>query len=94
MESEVVHFPGLIVVEQNVLHVMEVNPTGTLGVGYQKKIMIYINDLCNVYKDTIPVLFADHTNLFSSGLDATGIQEGVNHDLAIIKNGFKQINCH
>ena len=30
------------------------------------------------------MLFADDTNLFSSGLDATGIHDGVNHDLAII----------
>ena len=34
--------------------------------------------------DWIPVLFADDTNLFSSSLDATGIQDGVNNDLAII----------
>ena len=30
------------------------------------------------------MLFSDDTNLFSSGLDATGIQGGVSHDLAII----------
>ena len=35
--------------------------------------LIYINDLCTVCKNTIPVLFADHTNQFSSGVDATGI---------------------
>ena len=46
--------------------------------------LIYINDLCTVCKNTIPVLFSDDTNLFSSGFDATGIQDGVNHDLAII----------
>ena len=46
--------------------------------------LIHINDLCTVCKNTMPVLFADDTNLFSSGLDATGIQDGVNHDLAII----------
>ena len=50
---------------------------------------IYINDLCTVCKNTIPVLFADDTNLFSSGLDATGIQDGVNHDLAIITEWLK-----
>ena len=32
--------------------------------------LIYINDLCNVCKITIPMLFADDTNLFSSGVDA------------------------
>ena len=51
--------------------------------------LIYINDLCTVCKNTIPVLFADDTNLFSSGLDATGIQDGVNHDLAIITECLK-----
>ena len=51
--------------------------------------LIYINDLCTVCKNTIPVLFADDTNLFSNGLDATGIQDGVNHDLAIITEWLK-----
>ena len=51
--------------------------------------LIYINDLCTVCKNTMPVLFADDTNLFSSGLDATGIQDGVNHDLAIITEWLK-----
>ena len=46
--------------------------------------LIYINDLCTVCKNTMPVQLADDTNLFCSGLDATGIQDGVNHDLAII----------
>ena len=40
-------------------------------------LLIYINDLCTVCKNTIPVLFADDPNLFSSGLDATGLQDGV-----------------
>ena len=51
--------------------------------------LIYINDLCTVCKNTIPVLFADDTNLFSSGINATGIQDGVNHDLAIITKWLK-----
>ena len=100
MESEVVLFPGLKVtwvIEHNMLHMMEVNPTGKwLSVGYHKVqfwahcfFLIYINDLCTVCKNTIPVLFADDTNLFSSGLDATGIQDGVNHDLAIITEWLK-----
>ena len=50
---------------------------------------IYINDLCSVCKNTIPVLFADNTNLFSSGVDATGLQDGVNHDLAVITKWLK-----
>ena len=46
--------------------------------------LIYINDLCTVYKNTIPVLFADDINLFSRGVDATGLQDGINYDLAVI----------
>ena len=34
--------------------------------------LIYTNNLCTVCKNTIPVLFADDTKLFSSGLDDTG----------------------
>ena len=67
-----------------------------LSVGYHKGqswdrcfFLIYINDLCTVCKNTIPVLFADDTNLFSSGVDATGLQHGVNHDLALITKWLK-----
>ena len=35
-------------------------------------------------KSTEPVLFADDTNLFSSGSNASSLQDGVNNDLAII----------
>ena len=45
---------------------------------------VYINDLCIVCKSTEPVLFADDTNLFSSGSNASSLQDGVNNDLAII----------
>ena len=51
--------------------------------------LIYINDLCTVCKNTIPVLFAGDTNLFSSGVDATGLQDGVNHDLTVITKWLK-----
>ena len=51
--------------------------------------LININDLCTVCKNAIPVLFADDTNLFSSGVDATGLQDGVNHDLLLSQNGLK-----
>ena len=43
----------------------------------------------SICKNTIPVLFADDTNLFSSGVDATGLQDGVNHDLAVITKWLK-----
>ena len=51
--------------------------------------LIYINDLCTVCKNTIPVLFADDTNLFSSGVEATGLEDGVNYDLAVITKWLK-----
>ena len=51
--------------------------------------LIYINDICTVCKNIIPVLFADDTNLFSSSVDATGLQDGVNYDLAVITKWLK-----
>ena len=51
--------------------------------------LIYINDLCIVCKSTEPVLFADDTNLFSSGSKAISLQDGVNNDLAIIAEWLK-----
>ena len=51
--------------------------------------LIYINDLCIVCKSTEPVLFADDTNLFSSGSNAISLQDGVNNDLAIIAEWVK-----
>ena len=51
--------------------------------------LVYMNDLCIVCKSTEPVLFADETNLFSSGSNASSLQDGVNNDLAIIAEWFK-----
>ena len=51
--------------------------------------LICINDLCTVCKNSIPVLFAYDTNLFSSGIDATGLQDGFNYDLAVITKWLK-----
>ena len=48
-----------------------------------------LNDLCIVCKSTEPVLFADDTNLFSSGSNAISLQDGVNNDLAIIAEWLK-----
>ena len=42
-------------------------------------------------KSTEPVLFADDTNLFSSGSNASSLQDGVNNDLAIIAEWLKVI---
>ena len=51
--------------------------------------LIYINDLCIVCKSTEPVLFADDTNLFSSGSNAISLRDGVNNDLATIAEWLK-----
>ena len=51
--------------------------------------LIYINDLCILCKNTEPVLFADDTNLFSSGSNAISLQDGVNNDLAIFAEWLK-----
>ena len=51
--------------------------------------LIYINDLCIICKNTIPVLFADDTNLFSSGSDIASLQDGINDDLKIISEWLK-----
>ena len=52
-------------------------------------LLIYINDLCIVCKSTVPVLFADDTNLFWSGSNAISLQDGVNNDLSIIAEWLK-----
>ena len=54
--------------------------------------LIYIHDLCIVCKYTELVLFADDTNLFSSGYNAISLQDGVNNDLAIIAEWLKLIS--
>ena len=40
-------------------------------------------------KITEPVLFADDANLFSSGSNASSLQDGVNNDLAFIAEWLK-----
>ena len=49
--------------------------------------LIYINDLCTVYKNTSTICWWHQP--FSSGPDATGIQDGANHDLATITEWLK-----
>ena len=51
--------------------------------------LVFINDFCIVCKSTEPVLFADDTNRFSSGSNASSLQDGVNNDLAIIAEWLK-----
>ena len=46
--------------------------------------LIYVNNLCIVCKNNEPVLFADDTNLFSSGSGAISLQDRVNNDLTFL----------
>ena len=46
--------------------------------------LIYINDLCLVCKNTLPILFADDTNLFISHQDLAHIETMLNEELKSI----------
>ena len=50
---------------------------------------IYINDLCAICKNTTPILFADDTNLFSSGTDLQLLESQINEDLVQISLWLK-----
>ena len=51
--------------------------------------LIYINDLCSACVNTMPLLFADDTNLFASGTDLESLQTCVNKDLLAIAEWLK-----
>ena len=51
--------------------------------------LIYINDLCSAYANTMPLLFADDTNVFASGTDLESLQTCVNKDLLAIAEWLK-----
>ena len=51
--------------------------------------LIYINDLCSTCVNTMPLLFADDTNLFASGTDLKSLQACVNKDLSAIAEWLK-----
>ena len=51
--------------------------------------LIYINDLCNICKLTTPILFADDTNLFSSGTDLDIMECIINEELTHISEWLK-----
>ena len=51
--------------------------------------LIYINDLCSACKFTTPVLFADDTNLFSSGTDLPAMANNINYELEQISLWLK-----
>ena len=42
--------------------------------------LVYINDLCNVCKSTLPISFADDTNLFKSSQDSSIIENVLNEE--------------
>ena len=50
---------------------------------------IYINDLCLVCKYTSAILFADDTNLFSSGKDLKTLERTTNNELSNISLWLK-----
>ena len=49
--------------------------------------LIYINDLSDVCKCSLPILFVDDTNLFHHGFDLSVIENAFNKELADISNG-------
>ena len=49
--------------------------------------LIYINDLCLVCKNTSAILFADDTNLFSSGKDLKTLERTTNNELKLLIDG-------
>jgi hypothetical protein len=53
--------------------------------------LMYINDLANVSKVTLPILFADDSNLFFKGKTVTGISELINTELGKV---FEWINSN
>ena len=51
--------------------------------------LIYINDLCSVCTHTFPILFADDTNLFSSGKEIEALEANINSELSHISAWLK-----
>ena len=51
--------------------------------------LIYINDLHVVCKNTFPILFADDTNLFTTGTDLDVMQSTLNEELNEISTWLK-----
>ena len=46
--------------------------------------LIYINDLCNVCGNSLPILFADDSNIFTVGKTLDDIEKLINKELADI----------
>ena len=52
-------------------------------------LLMYINGLCSICKYTTPILFADDTNLFSSGKYSKVIENHINDELSNISEWLK-----
>ena len=51
--------------------------------------LIYINDLSNVCKRLMAILFADDTNMFNSSKDIETLQSVVNEELKLVSTWLK-----
>ena len=51
--------------------------------------LIYINDLANTCKHTMPIFFADVSNLFINGKDVSKIEQELNEELSNIASWLK-----
>ena len=56
---------------------------------WSSAILVDINDLCSVCKHTFPILFADDTNLFSSGKEIKTLETNINSELSDISIWLK-----
>ena len=51
--------------------------------------LIYINDLATVSRNSLPILFADDTNIFSTGKNLNELRESLNEDLVNIEEWLR-----
>ena len=51
--------------------------------------LIYINDLANTCKTSLPILFADDTNIFTSGKNQHELESNINDELCRISARLK-----
>ena len=48
--------------------------------------LVYINDLGHIFKNFKPVIFADDTNLISTGQSLTHLEQQIKHDIPLLIN--------
>ena len=51
--------------------------------------LFYINDLATVSRNSLPILFADDTNIFSTGKNLSELRESLNEDLVNIEEWLR-----